>query len=152
MQVNVKRIPSQGEVLRGTDPAKIIDIDDSDVRFEHEIEYDLLAQIQGNALLVTGKLDTVATRSCGRCLRRFEQPLHVEEFVFHEELTGEDFVDLTPQIREDIILELSQRALCQDDCKGLCPRCGIDRNRQTCQCAVEPEDARWHGLDNLKLR
>ena len=152
MRINVKRIPDGGEILRGTDPASIIDIADPAVRFEREIEYDLLAQIQGHALLVTGKLATTVNLCCGRCLRRFEQPLRVEQLVFHEELTGEDFVDLTPQIREDIILELPQRALCQEDCKGLCPHCGVDLNQRTCQCAVAQVDVRWHGLDNLKLR
>lgn len=152
MRINVKRIPDGGEPFRGDDPGSIIDVDDPNVRFTHEIAYDLLAQIQGNALLVTGQLATVATLRCGRCLKEFEQPLRVEQFVFHEELTGADFVDLTPQIREDIILALPQRALCQENCKGLCPHCGIDLNKHTCQCVADHVDARWRGLDNLKLR
>ena len=151
MRINVKRIPPDGEALSGTDPALIMDLDDPDVQFEHEVEYDFLAQIQGNALLVTGHLRTPATLRCSRCLRVFERPLGVKQFVFHCELHGDDFVDLTAQMREDIILELPQRALCVEDCKGLCPRCGKDLNQGPCRCKQSGGDLRWHALDNLDV-
>ena len=120
MKINVKRIPEDGETLRGTDPSSIMELDEPDARFEHDVEYDLLAQLQGNALLVTGRISTPATLRCSRCLRVFELPLKVEQFAFHQELKGEDFVDLTANMREDIILELPQRALCTEGCRGLC--------------------------------
>jgi uncharacterized protein len=152
MKVNVKRIPLEGEQLRGTEPGTIVELETDDVRFEAPVEYDVLAQIQGQALLVTGKLRTRAQMRCSRCLRVFEQRLAVVDFVFHQELTGEDFVDLTPQIREDIILALPQRALCERNCKGLCPVCGKDLNKGACGCQVHREDLRWHALDQLKLK
>ena len=152
MKINVKRIPEDGEHLKGTDPASILEVDGPDVHFTQDVKYDFHAQIQGNALLVLGKLSTPATLQCGRCLRTFDQPLRVDQFVYHQELTGEDYVDLTPQMREDIILELPQRALCDEDCKGLCPSCGVDLNKKTCRCQVDHGDLRWQGLENLKLK
>lgn len=152
MKVNVKRIPLEGEQLSGSEPGSIIELENEDVRFEAPVQYDLLAQIQGQALLATGKLRTKARMRCSRCLQPFDQPLAVSDFVFHQELTGEDFVDLTPQIREDIILALPQRALCGQDCKGLCPGCGKDLNKGACGCRVRREDLRWHALDQLKLK
>ena len=152
MKINVKRIPEDGEILRGAEPPSIIDLDEPDVHFNREVAYDFLAQIQGNALLVTGTLKTSATLRCSRCLVAFEQTLVVGHFVFHQELHGEDFVDLTPNIREDIILELPQRALCQEDCRGLCPQCGKNLNEGSCQCRPKQENLRWHALDQLKLR
>ena len=151
MKVNVKRIPIQGEMLRGAEPASIMDLDEPNIHFLREVEYDLLAQVQGNALLVTGKLRTPATLRCSRCLRIFDQVLQVQQFVFHQELHGEDFVDLTANIREDIILELPQRALCDQDCKGLCPRCGQNLDEGACQCEPSQDDLRWHALDQLKF-
>ena len=53
--------PVGGETLQGAEPAAIMELDDPDVRFLREIAYDFLAQIQGNALLVTGTLATAAT-------------------------------------------------------------------------------------------
>ena len=151
MKVNVKRIPPQGETLRGAEPASIMELDEPDVHFRHEVEYDVLAQVQGNAFLVTGKLRTPATLRCSRCLRIFDQVLQVQQFVFHQELHGEDFVDVTANIREDIMLELPQRALCDRDCKGLCPRCGQNLNEGACQCESTRADLRWQALDRLKF-
>ncbi len=110
-----------------------IEVDNPDVHFEKDIEYDLHAQIQNGAVLVIGKVRTPATLRCSRCLKVFRQPLQVSQFVYHKELAGEDFVDLTENLREDIILELPQRALCRPDCKGLCPVCGRDLNEGPCQ-------------------
>jgi len=152
MKINVKRIPADGESLRGSEPASIMELDEPDVRFQHEVTYDFFVQVQGNALLATGKLQTPATLRCSRCLKVFEQPLQVGQFVFHQELGGEDFVDLTANIREDIILELPQRALCQSECKGLCPVCGEDLNEGACRCKPSRGDLRWHSLDQIKLK
>ena len=152
MKIIVKRIPADGETLRGTDPSSIMELEEPDTRFEHDVEYDLLAQLQGNALLVTGSLSTPATVRCSRCLRVFDLLLRVEQFVFHQELHGEDFVDLTANMREDIILELPQRVLCAEDCKGLCPHCGKDLNKGPCRCQPSEGNLRWHALDNLKLK
>jgi uncharacterized protein len=152
MKVNVKRIPSDGEQLQGVEPPAIMELATDDVQFTHEITYDLHAQIQNNALLVVGKLRTPVTLRCSRCVKYFELPLRVEQFVFHQELTGEDFVDLTENIREDIILELPQRALCRPDCRGLCVECGQDLNEQDCHCQTARGDLRWHALDQLKLK
>jgi uncharacterized protein len=152
MKINVKRIPVGGETLQGSEPPAIMDLDEPDVRFLHEIAYDLLAQVQGKALLVTGTLDAPATLRCSRCLTVFELPLHVSRFVFHQELRGEDFVDLTADIREDIILELPQRALCEQDCRGLCPSCGKNLNEGDCQCEPSRADLHWRALDQLKLQ
>jgi len=151
MKINIRRIPRDGEILRGSEPSSIMDIDEPDVHFKREVSYDFFAQVQGNALLVTGRLHSLATLRCSRCLVIFEQPLSVEHYVFHQELHGEDFVDLTTSIREDIILELPQRALCQEGCRGLCPRCGKNLNDGPCQCHPKHEDLRWGALDKLKL-
>lgn len=152
MKINVKRIPPDGETLSGTDPSSIMELEEPDTRFEHDVKYELLAQIQGNALLVTGRLSTPATLRCSRCLQVFELTVNVDQFVFHQELQGEDFVDLTANMREDIILELPQRALCAEGCKGLCPHCGKDLNKGSCRCKPSEGDLRWHALDNLKLK
>jgi len=152
MKINVKSIPVDGETLEGREPATIMDFDDPEVKFEHDVEYRLQAQVQGQALLVTGKLSTPVTLRCSRCLKTFQWPLCVDEFVVHRELEGEDFVDLTENLREDIILGLPQRALCRQACKGLCPVCGKDLNEGVCRCKPSRGDARWHALDQIKLK
>lgn len=151
MKINVKRIPVEGERLVGTESAAILDVTGDDVEFHTEIRYELLAQVQGQALLVTGRLATVASGRCSRCLRPVEWPLEVRQFVYHRELRGEDFVDLTENIREDILLELPQRILCDENCRGLCPDCGKDLNEGPCHCAPRRGDLRWQALDGIKI-
>jgi len=153
MKINVGRIPEDGEILRGAESAAVLDLDDQNVRFEKEIEYELHAQVRGNALLVTGTLRTPATVLCGRCLKVLKLLLVVQDFVFHHELHGEDFVDLTENIREDILLQLPQRTLCSLGCKGLCPSCGQNLNMRRCSCEQPRKfSGRWSRLDELKLK
>jgi uncharacterized protein len=129
-----------------------MELDGEDAAFERPVRYRLHAQLQGRSLLVTGRLATPATLRCSRCLCEIELPVTVKQFVFMQDLHGEDFVDLTEQVREDIILELPQRALCREDCRGLCPQCGQDLNEGACRCAPAECDAHWQALDRLKLK
>ncbi len=151
MKILIKRIPHEGETFRGVDPAAIMDLDEPDVRFGRGIEFDLFVQIQGHELLVTGSLATVAILRCGRCLREFEYVIRVRQFVCLQPIEGADTVDLTPRIREDILLEIPQRALCNVNCKGLCPMCGQDRNKQSCDCKPPRGDLRWQALDQINI-
>ncbi len=61
-----------------------------------------------------------------------------------------EVVDLEPLIREHFVLAVPYAPLCKDDCKGLCPQCGIDRNAETCVCEPLP-DPRFAALKGLKL-
>ena len=152
MKINVKNIPDDGETLQGAAPSTIMDFADPVVTFDHDVEYRVHVQIQNNAVLVAGTLATPVTLHCSRCLKSFQHSITVKEFVVHRELQGEDFVDLTDNLREDIILELPQRALCQIDCQGLCPVCGKDLNEGVCQCNLSRGDLRWQTLDQIKLK
>ncbi|HVV87748.1 MAG TPA: DUF177 domain-containing protein [Kofleriaceae bacterium] len=63
--------------------------------------------------------------------------------------TGE-VVDLEPLVREQFILAVPFAPLCKEDCAGLCPQCGVDRNVETCACE-KPIDPRFAALQGLKL-
>ncbi|MGH9090525.1 MAG: YceD family protein [Acidimicrobiales bacterium] len=60
-----------------------------------------------------------------------------------------DRLDLRPMVRDAVVLELPLAPLCRDDCRGLCPHCGADRNVEPCTC-VAPRDPRWANLDVLR--
>ena len=61
-----------------------------------------------------------------------------------------EIVDLEPLLREQFVLAVPFAPLCREDCKGLCPQCGIDRNSDTCKCEV-PIDPRLAALKGLKI-
>lgn len=62
---------------------------------------------------------------------------------------GEE-IDIDELVREQVLLALPTRALCSEDCKGLCPACGADRNAQSCSCEDKQIDPRWAALKNLR--
>ena len=61
-----------------------------------------------------------------------------------------DSLLLEDVLREQVLLSLPVRTLCKPDCKGLCPRCGENRNSQACSCEVGPSDPRWEALAGLR--
>ena len=63
-----------------------------------------------------------------------------------------DSLLLEDVLREQVLLSLPVRTLCKPDCKGLCPRCGQNRNSQLCTCDVGPADPRWEALAGLRGR
>jgi uncharacterized protein len=64
----------------------------------------------------------------------------------------EDSLALEDVLREQVLLSLPARTLCKPDCKGLCPRCGANRNSQPCTCDEGPRDLRWEALAGLRER
>jgi len=62
----------------------------------------------------------------------------------------EDSLALEDVLREQVLLSLPVRTLCKEDCKGLCPRCGANRNNQPCTCEAGQSDPRWEALAGLR--
>jgi uncharacterized protein len=62
----------------------------------------------------------------------------------------DDVVDLGELMREQFFLALPMKPLCQEDCRGLCPVCGINRNRETCTCETTWVDPRMEALKRFK--
>jgi uncharacterized protein len=69
------------------------------------------------------------------------------DVIYYDELT----IPFDPLIEEEVQLELPMKALCREDCKGICPTCGADRNTTPCSC-VEAVDGRWKALAALLPR
>jgi uncharacterized protein len=63
-----------------------------------------------------------------------------------------DSLLLEDVLREQVLLSLPVRTLCKPDCKGLCPRCGENRNAGACTCGETSSDPRWEGLAGLRER
>lgn len=102
-----------------------------------------------DSYLVQGKISLQLGLSCSRCLQEITEPLSldfIEEFSQEGEEVIGDTLDITAGIVENILLEIPQKPLCSEDCKGLCPRCGQDQNRGTCHCQRESIDPRLAGL------
>ncbi len=121
-----------------------------------DVTVDVLLESVHGGILVTGEVDADWSGQCRRCLEPVSGELAVEVRELFEEggdyersypLRG-DQLDLEPMARDAIVLELPLAPLCQEGCKGLCPTCGVNRNRERCECGdTAPRDPRWAGLD-----
>ena len=122
----------------------------------------------GLCLLITGVIDTSVNTKCARCLASFKYPVHADLFETYYDKEkglsqnaeeGEDYVpysgdeiDIQPEVLKAIILAMPIRALCSEQCKGLCPQCGCNRNVKECDCREEIVDSRMAKLKELLKR
>lgn len=113
---------------------------------------------------VTGSCQFDASFACGRCLDHFQESLNVffqerflkeNEAVIREEdedeihRISEESFDLIPFCKEEIFLALPYIPICSQECKGLCPQCGCNRNEHQCSCNTERIDPRLADLAKL---
>ena len=61
-------------------------------------------------------------------------------------------LELADVVREQVMLWLPMRGLCREDCKGICPTCGVNRNREKCDCVQSFVDSRWDALKGLQFK
>ena len=127
-------------------------------------------RLEGHEVFVEGHIETRARLECDRCLKPVEMPVSADfalEYIpgadyasssnaalSEEELAISVFdgeaIDVDEIVKEQILLAVPARTLCREDCKGICPECGIDRNTGQCNCAADEVDPRWAALKNLK--
>lgn len=122
--------------------------------------------------VVSGTVKFQADLLCSRCLdplpfadtssftvryvpRPAAQPLAEEEHeVTAEELDVEYYAErklpLTELALEQIQLAIPMKSLCEESCRGLCPECGKNRNRETCSCGENLVDDRWEALKGIR--
>ncbi len=108
-------------------------------------------------ILLEGEIKTDLTVFCARCGKEFaySEPIKLfakitdklanddeDEFIIMENFA----VDIDEIVRSALILEAPSRYLCKEDCKGLCPKCGCDRNLRDCGCELSERDSRWDVL------
>ena len=127
-------------------------------------------RLSGNEVFVNGHVDTRAQVECDRCLQPVEAPVSADfalEYITGSEYESSEVPELTDAemsvsvfdgealdvdeiVKEQILLAVPTRMLCREDCKGICPECGIDRNTGECNCVADDIDPRWAALKNLK--
>ena len=127
-------------------------------------------RLAGNEIFVNGHVDARAQVECDRCLKPIELPVNADfelEYITGSEYESSavaelteaemsvsvfdgDAIDVDEIVKEQILLAVPTRMLCREDCKGICPQCGTDRNTGECKCVTEDIDPRWAALKNLK--
>ena len=154
LKINLRHLEETGVRLQGELSVAELDlgVNDELVRAEKPLRYDLTVELLHDAVLATGTLVLPLDCECSRCLKKYSSELRLTGWAVHLPLEGEDkvsvdndCVDLTPFVREDMLLDFPQHPLCQPDCAGI-------KKKSTVRQAEAPALAAWAELDKLKLK
>ena len=167
MILRVAEIPEDGLQIEGRDafprpfqdPAWTLD------------DVALTVEKDGDAVLVSGTLEARVPLQCGRCLEPYDvtiRPAVDARFVpssggrgEEHELGADDLetdvydkgvIDLSALLETETTLALPMKPLCKDNCLGLCPVCGGNRNAAECRCEISAADPRWAALKSWSVR
>lgn len=152
LELNIHHIPENGLDIDTTIPAETLELaNDKRIKDVTPLVCEFKATMVDKDLVVRGTSTLVVNCSCDRCLQDIEEVISSDDVCIVIENTPE-IVDLTNDIREDILLAFPQLFLCDADCKGLCFNCGQNLNKAECQCDSETESSSpWGTLDNINF-
>ena len=153
MKVMIARIPFGGSDLVGEDPGSILELeDDLFTNVNSPVRYDLFAQHVSNELVVRGTLSVDLEVKCARCSSFFSTTVSDSDFLrAYSASKDAESVDITADMREDLLLHIPSFLVCEESCKGLCAQCGADLNNGSCSCESDERPNPWSSLDNLEL-
>ncbi|MCU0589068.1 MAG: DUF177 domain-containing protein [Syntrophobacteraceae bacterium] len=177
MRIRVDEIPEAGRTLRlhwdQADLAPCLPEDDPfDLKLIRPIQVELELQRHPDHVRILGKVQGRLELSCHRCLAPFEWRLDepVDIFLIPQELApGEEeteldvedldydffdgeIIEIDQLIAQQIFLALPYKVLCSEECRGLCPRCGVNLNEEPCRCGAGDAKSDFSELLSLRER
>ena len=139
LKVYLASIGKDGEELSGVLDDSIYGIEDEFLKPFAGLRYELGVQLFGSELLVRGRLEQDFEAACSRCGKDFDFTVKVPDFTTSIAVDEKiEYIDLTAELRESILLNLSTYPVCREDCPG------IEKMEK------EAPDSRWVALDNLR--
>jgi uncharacterized protein len=151
------RQPGSELAVDATIPAEPLVVEHE--RLAGDIVVALVLESMNDGIVVKGAVRAPWASPCRRCLKGLTgvAAVGVDE-LYQIELTDDEAypiengqLDLTSMVRELALIELDAEQVCEADCAGLCPVCGINRNASSCECDTTVTDHRWSALDGLVL-
>ena len=170
MRIEVEKLNKEGASFAHLYEPEEITLDDEQVRLLESPEIRFHAERNGQNVHLRGTLSAVAEVGCDRCLKQVAVPIETDFDVTYIPLADDDAedatelneddlsasvydnetIDVDELVREQIFLAMPTRILCRDECKGLCPVCGADKNATSCVCESQTVDPRWAALAKFK--
>ncbi len=154
IKVSISRLQKEPVELIGVEPAAFLELgNEEQFAVVSDVSYDLTAHcVSGNAL-VSGVVRVTIEGVCGRCLEPVRREIATEklQLLFPLESVADE-LDISEDVRSEMLLALPMNLLCREDCAGLCPVCGVNRNKKKCRCHERATGSPvWSALDDLKL-
>jgi uncharacterized metal-binding protein YceD (DUF177 family) len=147
MKIHLKQIAAEGLHLEGDETCPIPELEKDGIRCIGPLHYNLDLGVSNGALWANGSLTQPVELSCVSCLEKFVHEIKVPAFAIHMELHGPETVDLSPLIREDLLLNLPAYPHCDREsdrkCKASIPQPGEAESKR------KPD---WSALDKLEIK
>ena len=138
MKIHVSQVPQKGVTERISYDPSSLDMDRDDVSIREPFDVEAAIANVGGQLVVRAAIRASLTMTCARCLTEFTVAV-TPKGTFSYTVGPNDVVDITNDVRQEIILAYPIVPHCRPDCKGLCATCGQNLNEKTCgHSAVEP--------------
>lgn len=136
MKIRLSQIPSEELFVEESIPSEELDL------VVEGIKVCLPVKVKGKIIRITNavtadlEVSTKISAECSRCLKVVELDINSNLKLSYQVENQDRFVDLGPDIREELILSYPVQFLCKPDCKGLCPKCGKSLNEGGCSCGT----------------
>lgn len=158
LRVNaVELLRQPGAVSSVDDTFAVAPLEAEHERAQGDVHVELTLRSSNDGIAVSGTVSADWATVCRRCLTEVSGHAvgDVDELYQIDQTDPDAYViengqlDLVPLVRETILLELDLERVCRDDCAGLCPVCGVDRNTTECTCDATVTDDRWSALEGF---
>jgi uncharacterized metal-binding protein YceD (DUF177 family) len=150
LKIHLRQIPVDGLHLEGEEDCAIPQLDLKEARCAGPLRYNLEVGISEGALWANGEITQPVELHCVRCLSAFPYDITVKDFTIHTPLAGPELVDLTPFMREDILLNLPAYPHCDREGGRVCPVPDALK-KEDGPGVLEARPPDWSALDKLEL-
>ena len=172
LKVELRSLEHEDLILEEIGPAQVLGIELEPELSPEPLEIHCEISKGHDLISAKGWVKGKMLLTCDRCAREFSSP-YKSFFEIHYRAQNEgeeaepdevfpdgemeivyfegDLLDLADQVRQTVLLSVPMRAICREECRGLCSGCGRDLNFEECVCTEPPPDSRWDVLKKLKF-
>jgi len=170
MFLDVKELAVRKLRIRKSYAPGSVDYHTAEIKQVAPLEVNATAELIEGQIRISGELETKIELACARCLEPVTEDVHRTFDLFYsplpkdakpeeEQLKSADAdigfyqgegLFLADVLSEQVLLAVPMKAICQSDCRGLCPTCGVNLNHEECRCETHAMDARMAPLARLK--
>jgi uncharacterized protein len=147
--VHLQQIPAEGKRLEGEENPAFLDLAAIGAKAAGPLRYALDVGLSGGGVFATGRVSVPVEMTCVACLQPFVHEAVVEPFAAQVEIDGRELVDLTPAVREELLLALPNHPRCDLISGHSCPYQGPESSGGGTQASAQ---SAWDQLDKLKTK
>ena len=146
--VHIRQVPPEGKQIEGEEDAGFLDLAQIGAKAAGPVRYCLDVGLSGGGVFATGRVSAAVEMQCVACLQPFVFEAAVDPFAAQVEIEGRELVDLTPLVREELLLALPNHPRCDLISGHTCP---YHRPETSVGGPPETTESAWDQLDKLKI-